>query len=102
MRIGASAFLGVELASADAGDYADPERAGATISGVTAGGSADQAGLEAGDTVTAVGSAEVESADELRDVVADLEPGQEVTLEWVTAEGSNESATVTLGASAVA
>src|SRR6185369_13754253 len=59
---GTPAFLGVQLAQDTTG--------GATISGVVDGSPAAQAGLQAGDTVTAVGGTSVDSADALSSALA--------------------------------
>jgi S1-C subfamily serine protease len=99
VRVGESAFLGVRLAS---GGGPGDERGGALIDGVTAGGPAAEAGLRAGDTVTRIGSVEVSNSEELREAIAALEPGQKITLSWITAAGSTESGSATLAASAVA
>ena len=100
VRIGEAAFLGVQLATSPGRGYSGQD--GALIAGVTEGGAAYEAGLAAGDTVTAIGSTEVGDAAELRAAIAELEPGEQVELTWITAEGSTESATATLDASAVA
>ncbi len=100
VRIGDAAFLGVQLATSTGRDFSGPD--GALIAGVTEGGAADEAGLTAGDTVTAIGSTEVGDATELRAAITALEPGAQVELTWITADGSTESATATLDASAVA
>jgi S1-C subfamily serine protease len=101
VRIGSSAFLGVRLASGPSGGLGD-ERGGALIDGVTAGGPAAEAGLRAGDTVIRIGSVEVSDSEELREAIAALEPGQKITLTWITAAGSKESGSATLAPSAVA
>jgi S1-C subfamily serine protease len=99
VRIGESAFLGVQLVS---GGGIGDNRGGAPIAGVTAGGPAAEAGLQAGDTVTRIGSVEVSNSEQLREAIAALEPGQKITLTWITAAGSTESGSATLAASAVA
>lgn len=100
VRIGESAFLGVQLATSGGRSFSG--QAGALIAGVTEGGAADETGLAAGDTVTAIGSTEIGDTAELRAAIAALEPGERVALTWITPEGSAESATATLDASAVA
>lgn len=101
VRIGSPAFLGVWLASGPSDGLGD-DRGGALIDGVTAGGPAAEAGLGAGDTVIRIGSVEVSNSEELREAIAALEPGQKITLSWITAAGSTESGSATLAASAVA
>jgi S1-C subfamily serine protease len=52
--------------------------------------------------VTRIGSVEVSDSEQLREAIAALEPGQKITLTWITAAGSTESGSATLAASAVA
>jgi len=85
---GAPAFLGVQLAQDATG--------GATISGVVDGSPAAEAGLQAGDTVTAVGGTTVDSADALSSTLAKHNPGDQVQITWVDSTGSTHSATITL------
>src|SRR5262249_18487244 len=69
---------------------------GAAISGVVDGSPAAQAGLQAGDTVTAVGGTTVDSADALSSALAKHNPGDQVRITWVDSAGSTHSATITL------
>ena len=119
VRIGPAAFLGVEIASSAVDDLGDGAAygygygstfgsgaaagtsgaAGAPVAGVVDGGAAAEAGIGAGDTVTKVGSTDVTSASDLTDALATLNPGDRVKVTWTSADGSVESATVTLGSS---
>lgn len=118
VRIGAAAFLGVQVAtSATSGAgygygygygsaYGDGSTStttdpGATIAGVVAGDAADDAGLEAGDTITKIGSTSVTDAAGLTKALATMNPGDKVTVTWTTSDGQQQSATVTLDASPV-
>jgi S1-C subfamily serine protease len=93
ITLGYPAFLGVQIATAPGGAAAS----GATIAGVVEGTPAAQAGLAAGDTVTAVDGAAVADGDALSAALAGHVPGDQVTLTWTTAgDGSTRSATVTL------
>jgi S1-C subfamily serine protease len=94
IHIGPTAFLGVELGSGAASSFGSN---GATISGVVDGSAAQQAGLAAGDTITAVNGQSVSSATDLSTALAAFQPGQKVTLTWVDSSGQSHSATVTLG-----
>jgi S1-C subfamily serine protease len=85
---GTPAFLGVQLAQDTTG--------AATISGVVDGSPAAEAGLQAGDTVTAVGGTTVDSADALSAALAKHNPGDQVRVTWVDSAGSTHSATITL------
>ena len=89
VTIGPKAYLGIGVA--------DP--AAARVAQVEAGGPAADAGLAAGDTITALGDTQITSYDVLVDTLATYEPGDQVTLEWTDASGASHSATVTLGES---
>jgi S1-C subfamily serine protease len=52
--------------------------------------------------VIRIGAIEVSNSEKLREAIAALEPGQKITLTWITAAGSTESGSATLAASAVA
>ena len=85
---GLPAFLGVSVSPSATG--------GAGIVGVVSGGPADDAGIAAGDVVTAVGGTTISSADELSSALADHQPGQRVTVTWTGSDGASHAATVTL------
>jgi putative serine protease PepD len=84
------AYLGVSLEDA-------ANRPGASITTVRSGSPAARAGLEAGDRVTALDGEAVESAGELRRLVDDHEPGDEVTLTVVRDDGDERELSVELG-----
>ena len=69
---------------------------GAVIAQVVPGGAAANAGLQAGDVVTAVGGTQVGSADELQAAIAQHNSGDKVTV-TVTRDGQQHTATVELG-----
>ena len=85
---GTPAFLGVQLAQDTAG--------AATISGVVDGSPAADAGLQAGDTITAVGGTTVDSADALSAALAKQNAGDQVRVTWVDSTGTSHTATITL------
>jgi S1-C subfamily serine protease len=97
ITLGYPAFLGVQLAT---GATTTPgsvgTTAGATIAGVVDGTPAAEAGLAAGDTVTAVDGTAVADADALSTLLATYAPGDQVTLTWIAADGTAQTATVTL------
>ncbi len=103
VRIGPAAFLGVELGATTAYGNASQSTgvSGAGVAGVVAGDAAATAGFAAGDTITRIGTTKVSNASGLNAAIAQLQPGDHVTITWVTAEGSTHSATVTLGSSPV-
>ena len=98
--IGYPAFLGVQVSNtATTGryQYSVPSTVGgALISGVVADGPAAAAGLTAGDTITAVDGTAIGNASALTAALAADSPGQTVTITWVDASGSTQTASVTL------
>ncbi|MFB2580143.1 S1C family serine protease [Herbiconiux sp. P15] len=88
IEIGYPGFLGVGIGSGTTG--------GAVVAGVYENTPAAEAGLAAGDTITAVDGTPVATAAELSANLGAREPGETVTLEWTTAAGTAQSATVTL------
>ena len=71
--------------------------AGAVIAGTVSGSGAADAGLTAGDTITALAGKAVNSADALKALVASHDPGDRVQIAWTDASGQSHTATVTLG-----
>jgi S1-C subfamily serine protease len=108
------AYLGVEMATIDealAGTFNLPVDQGVLVMRVHDDSPAERAGLKGGrtsvvvdgesyllggDIITKADDEEIESADELGNVVASKEPGDEVEVE-IRREGETETITVTLG-----
>jgi len=88
---GYPAFLGIGLT-----------RSGTTVQGAYPGTAAAQAGIVAGDRITAVGSTRVTNAPQLHNVIAKLSPGDQVSISWTDTSGSSHTSTVTLGTGPVA
>jgi putative serine protease PepD len=84
------AWLGVSTEDAASGG-------GARVTGLVAGGPADDAGLGCGDAVTAVGRAAVADSTDLQEAVDAQSPGAEVTLTVTAAGGEARTVDVTLG-----
>ena len=95
VHIGATGLLGVEIASASQ-KQGNPV-AGAQIEGVQPGSGADDAGLAAGDVITAVGGHSVSSASDVRSALNGYHPGDKVSVTWTDQLGQSESGTVVLG-----
>jgi putative serine protease PepD len=70
---------------------------GVRIATVKSGSAADDAGLKAGDVITAVGSTRVESSAQIRSIIAGHQPGDGLTL-MIRRDGSSKTVHVTLGA----
>ncbi len=107
VQVGPAPFLGVELSDASSSDFDYPgaaldESSGATVESVVSGAAAAQAGLEAGDQITALGGHAVTSAEDVSALLAGYDPGDRIKIGWIDQVGSEHVATVTLGASPVA
>lgn len=70
--------------------------AGASVEELTRGGAAAQAGLQAGDVITAVDGESVSSSKQLTGYIRRYRSGQEVTITYVR-NGEKQDVTVTLG-----
>ncbi len=118
IHIGETAFLGVELApdtsstsgtgsssngfgsglgaSGNSSSGSSSSTNGVVIQGVVTGSPADQAGLAAGDTITAFGGKAVDSQKTLSSLTQAHHPGDRVSVSWTDSSGASHSATVTL------
>jgi S1-C subfamily serine protease len=67
------------------------------ISGVVSGGTAQQAGLAAGDVITSFNGQTVNSPSTLSDLLVPLHPGDKVQIDWTDASGHSHTATIDLG-----
>jgi len=86
VHIGPTAFLGVEISGQDV--------SGAVIAGVVQGAPADDAGLEAGDTITSFGGQKVTSPTSLQLLIRQATPGKAYRITWIDQFGSAGSATI--------
>ena len=69
---------------------------GAVVVRVTPGGSAAQAGIKAGDLITAIAAKKITSLADLQSVLAQLAPGQSVTVDLLSQDGTKRSVTAVL------
>lgn len=122
IRVGATAFLGVQLADSatsgfgagpgDSGSWYDSApggtgsddplgvgdvTSGVAVSGVVEGSVAEGAGLRSGDTITTVDGSAVTSADQLSALIGTHDVGDELSITWVDSDGSAHAATARLG-----
>jgi S1-C subfamily serine protease len=91
ITIGLPAFLGVELATAQAST-------GVAIAGAIPGSPAANTGLTAGDVITAVNGTPVTSTDSLSAAVKSHAVGDKVTITYTDASGASQQVAVTLTA----
>ena len=68
----------------------DPDVRGAYVAGVVSGGPADEAGVAQDSVITSLDGAEISSAEDLTDALADLSPGDDVDLSITTSSGTSE------------
>jgi S1-C subfamily serine protease len=91
VHIGATAFLGLELASSG-----QQGSSGVALAGAASGTPAANAGLGAGDVVTSLNGQTVSSSTDIQNILAGLHPGDKVSIGWTDASGQSHTATVTL------
>ena len=91
VHIGSTPFLGLSIAAPAAGPGGT---SGLSVAQVVSGSPADQAGIVAGDTLTAVDGQPVSSYDALSALLLAHNAGETVTLDWVDLAGVAQTATV--------
>jgi len=106
VHIGATAFLGIEIQSSDSagGGYGgfgsqtgtSGSGSGVAISGVVSGSPAANAGLAAGDEITALDGQQVTTAEDVAHVLVPYHPGEEISVTWLDQTGQSHTGTLTL------
>lgn len=91
VHIGATAFLGIQVASSGFSGGS-----GVTMVGVVPGTAAANAGLGAGDTILSVAGHSVTSGSDLQSVIAGHHPGDKLTVVWQDQFGQTHTSVVTL------
>jgi S1-C subfamily serine protease len=91
VHIGATAFLGVEIAGSS-----QQGSGGVTVAGALSGSPAANAGLTAGDVITSVAGQQVSSGTSIQQVLEGYHPGGKVSIAWTDTYGQSHTATVTL------
>jgi S1-C subfamily serine protease len=89
IHIGDRGILGVEIAQADNANSV-------VVSQVQDGSPAAKAGIQQGDTITAIDGKSVSSLDDLQGVLGTRSPGDHVKVTWTDSSGQTQSATITL------
>jgi S1-C subfamily serine protease len=91
VHIGATAFLGVEIASTNS-----QFNTGVQVAGAAPGTPAAKAGLGAGDVITSVAGQAVSSDTGIQQVLEKYHPGDKVGVTWTDDTGQPHTSTVTL------
>ncbi len=94
VHVGATAFLGVSVESAQDGGSST---SGALIATVVSGGPASNAGLIAGDTITSLEGTAVSSPEGLTQAMITEKPGNTVQVGYVDSSGQQETVSIQLG-----
>ncbi|MBV8949447.1 MAG: trypsin-like peptidase domain-containing protein [Actinobacteria bacterium] len=93
VHVGATAFLGVQIASQSGFSAVG---SGAPVAGVIAGSPAQDAGIAPGDVITSVAGHAVSSPDDLSSILQQDHPGDKVAVGWLDGSGAQHTATVQL------
>ena len=99
IHIGPTAFLGIEVGNGSrfGGAIGGDSTNGVTVRGVVDGDPAANAGLAAGDVITAVNGNAVGTTSDLTNSLLRMRPGDQVSLTYNDASGNAQTATATLG-----
>lgn len=99
VHVGGTAFLGVQLsdsAGGFVGGLPGGTGTGVTVAGVLAGSPVANAGLQAGDQITALGGHQITSSSQIQSVLGHYHPGDRISISWVDQAGQSHTSTVTL------
>jgi S1-C subfamily serine protease len=105
VHIGATAFLGLEIGSSSSsgngfggfgGQGGQTGTTGVPVAGTVSGSPAANAGLTAGDTVTAIAGQSVSSAEDVAHALVKYHPGDSISVTWVDQSGQSQTANLTL------
>jgi S1-C subfamily serine protease len=97
VHIGATAFLGVQIAGSSQGQGFQQTTQGVAIVGTESGTAAANAGLGDGDVITSLDGKSVSTGTDIQDILVGHHPGDKVSIAWTDAEGQSHTATLTLG-----
>jgi S1-C subfamily serine protease len=103
VHIGSTAFLGVEVSSADSssgstGGFGSggTTASGADVEGTLSGSPAATAGLAEGDVITSVAGQSVASSSSISSILATYHPGDKVSVTWTDTSGASHTSTISL------
>ena len=91
VHIGATAFLGLEIASSD-----QQGSSGVALAGAASGTPAAAAGLGQGDVITSLGGQSVSTGTDIQNILVGHHPGDTISIGWTDSSGQSHTATVTL------
>ena len=91
VHIGATAFLGLEIASSD-----QQGSSGVALAGAASGTPAAAAGLAQGDVITSLGGQSVSTGTDIQNILVGHHPGDTISIGWTDSSGQSQTATVTL------
>jgi S1-C subfamily serine protease len=95
-HVGERAFLGVSIRNQGTGSRSSASRSGAIVGDVQSGSPADNAGIQAGDTITSLAGKSTSSIDDLTSALAPHHPRDKVEVGWTDNSGDRHTAQVTL------
>ncbi|HLK74616.1 MAG TPA: trypsin-like peptidase domain-containing protein [Streptosporangiaceae bacterium] len=111
VHIGATAFLGLEIGGSNTnsggfggfggsggfgGQNSQTTTSGVTIAGTVSGSPAANAGLTAGDTITAIAGQSVSAAETVAHTLVKYHPGDSISVSWTDTAGQSHTANLTL------
>ena len=102
-HIGATAFLGLEIANSSSSGQgfgqgsSQGSSQGVEIAGTQSGTPANQAGIVQGDVVTALDGKSVSTGTDITEILVGHHPGDKVSITWTDTSGQSHTATLTLG-----
>jgi S1-C subfamily serine protease len=97
VHIGATAFLGIQIAPAGgAGFGGSGASGGVTIEGALSGSPAANAGLAAGDVITSIAGQQVATAQDVAHALVSYHPGDSISVTWLDQSGQSHTQTLTL------
>jgi S1-C subfamily serine protease len=93
---GFGGFGGSDGSGSFGGQNSQGSTTGVAVAGTLSGSPAANAGLTAGDTITAIGGQSVSSAEDIAHALVKYHPGNSVSVTWVDQSGQTQTANLTL------